>query len=140
MEFRAAYAQGFARVAAVTLPVTLAEPERNVDATLEQWRACDADSVALAVFPERTVAGPGGNVQMQSVPTGVVEAADGSLYVGELTGFPFPVGGANVYRIPAGGGAPTVVAKRPPKRSQTSHPARWALTCARRASLTSPSR
>lgn len=64
----------------------------------------------LAVFPARTVAGPAGNVQMQSVPTSVVEAADGSIYVGELTGFPFPVGGANVYRVPAGGGAPTVVA------------------------------
>ncbi|WP_291986282.1 ScyD/ScyE family protein [Luteitalea sp.] len=64
----------------------------------------------LAVFPARTVAGPGGNVQMQSVPTAVVEALDGSIYVGELTGFPFPVGGANVYRIPAGGGTPTVVA------------------------------
>ena len=72
--------------------------------------APDLSITTLAVFPERTVAGPGGNVQMQSVPTGVVEAADGSLYVGELTGFPFPVGGANVYRIPAGGGAPTVVA------------------------------
>lgn len=72
--------------------------------------APDLTISTLAVFPARTVMGPGGSVQMQSVPTGVVEALDGSLYVGELTGFPFPVGGANVYRIPAGGGAPTVVA------------------------------
>src|SRR5687767_3360487 len=28
--------------------------------------------------------------------------------VGQLTGFPFPVGGANVYRVPAGGGTPQV--------------------------------
>ena len=47
---------------------------------------------------------------MQSVPTTVVPAPDGSYFVGELTGFPFPVGGARVYHVPAGGGAPQVVA------------------------------
>lgn len=64
----------------------------------------------LAVFPERTVTGPGGDVPMQAVPTSVVEGPDGSLYVGELTGFPFPVGGARVYRVPAAGGEPVIVA------------------------------
>lgn len=64
----------------------------------------------LAAFPTRTVAGPGGDVEMQSVPTSVVEGPDGSLYVGELTGFPFPVGGARIYRVPAAGGTPEVVA------------------------------
>jgi len=64
----------------------------------------------LATFPTRTVAGPGGDVDMQSVPTSVVEGPDGSLYVGELTGFPFPVGDARVYRVPAAGGTPVVVA------------------------------
>ena len=28
---------------------------------------------------------------------------DGWLYVGELTGFPFPPGGARVWRVPPGG-------------------------------------
>jgi hypothetical protein len=65
----------------------------------------------LAVFPTRTVTGPGGPVEMQSVPTSIAEGPDGSLYVGELTGFPFPVGGARVYRVPAAGGAPVVVAE-----------------------------
>lgn len=65
----------------------------------------------LAVFPDRLVPGPGGTpIPMQTVPTSVVEGPDGSLYVGELTGFPFPVGGANVYRVPANGGTPQVVA------------------------------
>ncbi|MFN2444766.1 MAG: ScyD/ScyE family protein [Vicinamibacterales bacterium] len=65
----------------------------------------------LAVFPTRTMPSPfGGTVPMQSVPTTLVEAADGSLFVGELTGFPFPAGGARVYRVPANGGAPVVVA------------------------------
>jgi len=47
---------------------------------------------------------------MESVPTAVVRAPDGSYLVGELTGLPFPQGAANVYRVPAGGGTPVVVA------------------------------
>jgi hypothetical protein len=61
----------------------------------------------LAVFPNRNV----GPIPMQSVPTTVVQAPDGSFFVGELTGFPFPVGAARVYRVPAGGGTPVVVAE-----------------------------
>jgi hypothetical protein len=66
----------------------------------------------LAVFPNRTATHPftGATVPMQAVPTTVVRAPDGSFFVGELTGFPFPVGGARVYRVPAGGGTPQVVA------------------------------
>jgi hypothetical protein len=36
---------------------------------------------------------------MQAVPTGVVKGPDGAIYVSQLTGFPFPVGGAKVFRI-----------------------------------------
>ncbi len=60
----------------------------------------------LAVFPPRAV----GPVTIQSVPTTVIEGPDGSLFVGELTGAPFPVGAAQVYRVPAFGGTPVVVA------------------------------
>jgi hypothetical protein len=59
-----------------------------------------------AVFPERTV----GSATIESVPTTVIEGPDGSLFVGELTGFPFFVGAARVYRVPASGGTPVVVA------------------------------
>ena len=38
-------------------------------------------------------------IDMQAVPTGIVEGPDGAYYMSQLTGFPFPVGGANVYRI-----------------------------------------
>jgi hypothetical protein len=48
----------------------------------------------LAVFPSR---GTGRNTD--SVPTSVARGPDGTLYVGELTGFPFDPGTANVYRI-----------------------------------------
>jgi hypothetical protein len=46
---------------------------------------------------------------MQPVPTVIEQAPDGTLYAAELTGFPFPVGGANVYRL-AADGARTVAA------------------------------
>ncbi len=65
----------------------------------------------LAVFPTRMVPGPGGGqIPMEAVPTTVAQGPDGTLYVGQLTGFPFPVGGANVYAVPANGGVPVVAA------------------------------
>ncbi|HEU4336891.1 MAG TPA: NAD(+) synthase [Nocardioides sp.] len=57
MDFYSAYAQGFARVAAVTLPVHLADPVANAAAVIEQARACHDDSVAVAVFPELCLTG-----------------------------------------------------------------------------------
>jgi hypothetical protein len=66
----------------------------------------------LAVFPTRSVPNPfgGPDLVMESVPTSAVAADDGSVFVGELTGVPFPVGAARVFRVPAGGGTPQVVA------------------------------
>lgn len=66
----------------------------------------------LAVLPPREVPHPfmPGTVQMQAVPTTVVQAPDGGYFVGELTGFPFPPGAARVYRIPGGGGEAVPVA------------------------------
>jgi hypothetical protein len=62
----------------------------------------------LAVFPVRPTPGPGGvEVPMHFVPTTVARGPDGAFYVGQLTGFPFPVGGARVWRVRAGS-APTV--------------------------------
>lgn len=56
----------------------------------------------IAVFPNRDVDFEGEPFSMDSVPTGVVRGPDGALYVGELTGFPFPVGEARVYRVVPG--------------------------------------
>jgi hypothetical protein len=59
----------------------------------------------VAVFPERLVEFPPGSgnmIPMQAVPTSVAMGPDGAYYVGQLTGFPFPVGGANVYRVVPG--------------------------------------
>ena len=70
----------------------------------------------LATFPNRLVDAPpflglppGTRIPMDAVPTSVTKGPDGALYVGQLTGFPFPVGGANVYRI-VPGQAPEVFA------------------------------
>jgi sugar lactone lactonase YvrE len=61
----------------------------------------------VAVFPTQTVPNPGipdlpPELEVQSVPTSVVKGPDGAYYVGELTGFPFPVGGARVWRVVPG--------------------------------------
>jgi len=70
----------------------------------------------VAVFPDRMVDAlpflnlpPGTKIPMQSVPVSVAVGPDGAYYVGELTGFPFQHGAANVYRV-VPGQAPTVYA------------------------------
>ncbi|RYC03846.1 NAD(+) synthase [Nocardioides zhouii] len=57
MDFYSAYAQGFARVAACTVPVHLADPAANAAEVIEQARACHEDGVAVAVFPELGLTG-----------------------------------------------------------------------------------
>ena len=57
MDFYSAYSQGFARIAAVTLQVHLADPVANAAAVIEQARACHDDSVAVAVYPELCLTG-----------------------------------------------------------------------------------
>ena len=56
-EFASAYTHGFARVAACTVPVTVADPRANAAAILAEARACHDDGVAVAVFPELCVSG-----------------------------------------------------------------------------------
>ncbi|WP_166843807.1 NAD(+) synthase [Isoptericola sp. BMS4] len=56
-DFSSAYAHGFARVAACTVPVTVADPAANAAAVLTEARACHDDGVAVAVFPELCVPG-----------------------------------------------------------------------------------
>lgn len=57
LPFDSAYRHGFARVAACTIPVEIADPAANADAVLEAARVCDADAVAVAVFPELCLTG-----------------------------------------------------------------------------------
>ena len=57
MDFYSAYHQGFARVAACTHHTAIGDPAANAESVLAVARDCDADSVALAVFPELTLSG-----------------------------------------------------------------------------------
>jgi Chlorophyllase enzyme len=64
-------------------------------------QAFGSDLTLKTIFPSRTTTDPltGEPVVRQSVPTSVTVGLDGALYVGELTGFPFEKGTAQVYRI-----------------------------------------
>ena len=53
----------------------------------------------IATFPDTPNPLPFGPPVYQSVPTGVDVGPDGAYYVGELTGFPFIPGAADVYRV-----------------------------------------
>jgi NAD+ synthase (glutamine-hydrolysing) len=57
VDFTSAYDHGFARVAACTVPVAIADPETNVDAVLAEARACHDEGVAVAVFSELCLSG-----------------------------------------------------------------------------------
>lgn len=70
------------------------------------------DISTLAVFPDTMQEMPDGSeVPSNAVPNSVAVGPDDHLYVGQLTGFPFPVGGAKVFVVPAAGGEPEVYAE-----------------------------
>jgi hypothetical protein len=71
-----------------------------------------SDIRALTVFANRPTPGPGGEtIPMQAVPTAVVKGPDGAYYVSQLTGFPFPVGAARIYRVDPRTGDTTIFAE-----------------------------
>lgn len=85
---------------------------RIVDAGMNALLQLGADGSlsTLAIFPDQISTAPDGSeIPMNSVPTGLAVALDDAALVGELTGFPFPPGGADVSMVPAGGGEPVVI-------------------------------
>jgi hypothetical protein len=82
-----------------------------VDAGMNALLSVDASGQlsTLSVFPNETATAPDGSeIPMNPVPTGLATAPDGSYYVGQLTGFPFPPGGAKVFGVAGGGSDPLV--------------------------------
>ena len=80
MDFTSAYAQGFARVAACTLPLSLADPAANAASVIEQARMCHDDGVAVAVFPELCLTGySADDLFLQDALLETVHAALGDL-------------------------------------------------------------
>jgi len=76
MDFRNVYAQGFARVAACTLPVALADPAENARRIVEQVRECHEDGVAVVLFPELSLSGYAiDDLLLQDVLLDAVDAA-----------------------------------------------------------------
>ncbi|WP_222263637.1 NAD(+) synthase [Modestobacter marinus] len=55
--FRSLYRHGLARVAAVTIPISIADPHTNAASVIAQARECQDDGVAVAVFPELCLTG-----------------------------------------------------------------------------------
>jgi NAD+ synthase (glutamine-hydrolysing) len=95
VDFYSAYDQGFARVAACTLPVSIADPAANARVTLEQARACHEDGVAVAVFPELSLCGYSlDDVFLQDTLLAGVEAAIGEVVAGSTDLCPVLVVGA----------------------------------------------
>jgi hypothetical protein len=73
------------------------------------YTVSSAGEVALAaVFPGRPI-GPPVPVS-DAVPTGVAVGPDGTVYVAQLTGFPFTVGAAQIYSVTPDSTTPTVFA------------------------------
>jgi hypothetical protein len=62
----------------------------------------------LAVLPEVANTLPFGPPTVDAVPTSLALGPDGAFYAGQLTGGPFPPGGASVYRLDPTTGLPTV--------------------------------
>jgi NAD+ synthase (glutamine-hydrolysing) len=95
LPFESAYRHGFARVAACTIPISLADPVRNAAAVLTTARECDADAVAVAVFPELCLTGYSiEDLVMQDAVLDAVEAAIARLVAASEELFPILVVGA----------------------------------------------
>jgi NAD+ synthase (glutamine-hydrolysing) len=57
VDFHSVYEHGFARIAACTVPVAVADPATNAATVLAEARACHDEGVAVAIFPELCLSG-----------------------------------------------------------------------------------
>jgi len=80
VDFDSCYAHGFARMAACTIPVAIADPATNAASVLAEVRACHDEGVAVAVFPELCLTGYAiDDLVMQDVVLEAVESAIADL-------------------------------------------------------------
>ena len=95
MQFRSLYRHGFARVAACTVEVALADPAANAVTTLREARALSARGVAVAVFPELGISGYAiEDLRQQDALLDAVERAIGALAEGSRELLPLLLVGA----------------------------------------------
>jgi NAD+ synthase (glutamine-hydrolysing) len=85
MMFHSLYAHGFARVAACTNDVFVADPLRNADSLLSVSRRCSEQGVAVALFPELSLSGYalddlfGQDAMLDAVHDGLARIIDASV-------------------------------------------------------------
>ena len=97
MDFGNLYAHGFARVAACTLPVALADPATNQERIAEQVRTLHDEGVAVALFPELSLSGYSlDDLVLQDVLLDAVDAAIVDLARATTTLRPLVVVGAPI--------------------------------------------
>lgn len=95
LPFESAYRHGFARIAACTIPIALADPSANADTVLATVRECDADAVAVALFPELCLTGYSiEDLVLQDAVLDAVESAIERLVEASVDLFPMIVVGA----------------------------------------------
>jgi NAD+ synthase (glutamine-hydrolysing) len=95
LPFESAYRHGFARVAACTIPIAIADPATNAESVLAEARGCDADAVAVAVFPELCLTGYSiDDLVMQDPVLDAVEAAVARIVAASVDLLPVLVFGA----------------------------------------------
>jgi len=95
VDFYSAYAHGFARVAACTVPVVAADPAANAAATVAEARVCHERGVAVAVFPELGLSGYAiDDLLLQDPLLEAVEAALADVLEASRDPLPMIVGGA----------------------------------------------
>ena len=113
LPFESAYRHGFARVAACTIPIAIADPAANAEAVLASARECDADAVAVAVFPELCLTGYAiDDLVMQDAVLDAVEAAIERLVEASARSLP----GARRRRAAAPPQPPLQLRRRDPSR------------------------
>ncbi|MCR2799933.1 NAD(+) synthase [Microbacterium sp. zg-Y818] len=95
LPFESIYRHGFARIAACTVPLAVADPATNAEAVLQSWRECHDESVAVALFPELCLTGYSiEDLVMQDAVLDAVEQAIERLVAASVDLFPVLVVGA----------------------------------------------
>src|SRR5687767_2172963 len=95
MNFRSLYGHGFARVAACTGRVAIADPPANAETVLRQARDCAEEGVAVAVFSELCLTGYAiDDLLLQDAVLDGVEAALATVVEGSADLLPVLVVGA----------------------------------------------
>jgi NAD+ synthase (glutamine-hydrolysing) len=93
--FRCIYQHGFARVAACTGHIAIADPPANAELVLRQARACADEGVAAAIFPELCLTGYSiEDLLLQDAVLDGVEAALATVVEGSAELLPLLVLGA----------------------------------------------